>query len=73
MVQRNANPLIIAGSLQNQVIIRAFHSDFRNVHSIEALSQKDRGCLWRESLVQQKSAHATRSMLMRSSSTVAAA
>ncbi len=62
-----------AGSFQNRDIIGPIHSDFRSVDGIEVFFAKNNRSERGKPPIEQKSSHATRSMLTRSSSTVAAA
>ena len=73
VVQGHTYPLVAPSPLQNVGVLGLLHSDFANMNSVQAAFTKNRRRARSEPLVQQKAAHATRSTLNRSSSTVAAA
>jgi hypothetical protein len=73
VIERHANARIVSGELQDLRVLGAVHADFGDMHGVEPLPAKDGGRTGSEPLVEKDSFHATRSVLSRSSSTVAAA
>jgi hypothetical protein len=73
VVQGDADPIFALSPLQNIEILSPLHSDFGDMDRVYPTLAKRNRCKRSQTLVQQNPAHATRSVLMRSSSTVAAA
>lgn len=73
VVQGLARPFIVSGRLQNLDVLSFLHPDFGYMNCIHTAPAKNRSRMPSEPLIEQNAFHATRSMLKRSSSTVAAA
>lgn len=73
VIEREANPRLAPGDLQNTDVLRALHAHLGYMHRVESLLTEDSCGLGSQSLIEQKPSHATRSMPRLSSSTAAAA
>ena len=73
VVEGNACPMIGEGLFKDRNILGVRHSDFGNMNCVQTAIWQDLRCARSEPLIQQNADHATMSVTIRSSSTVAAA
>ena len=73
VIQRHANSRIVSCELQNLGVLGPMHSEFGDMYGVETVPAKDGRCMRSQALIEKDAFQATRSVLSRSSSTVAAA
>ena len=73
VVERHAYPEIVSCELQDVCMLGPIHADLRDMLSVEAILAKNQRSMRGKPLIEEKSSHATRWVLSRSSSTAAAA
>ena len=73
VIQSNAHTSVVPSPFQNLYVLGPLHPDFGYMKDIQALLAQHRRGMRSEARVQQERVHATRLMLNRSSSRVAAA
>jgi hypothetical protein len=73
VIQRHTHSRVPSSEFQNISIFGTIHSDLGNMNSVKPLPAKNCSRMRSQPLIKKNPVHATRLMLIRSSSTVAAA
>jgi len=72
VIQGHEDPVVIPGPFEDLKIVCAIHSDLDHMNRVDAMFTQEARCERRKPLIKQDAIHATRFILTRSSSTVAA-